>query len=389
MVLPACGGDAGGDSSGSGSGSSEPWKIGGNFMLTGALGPLGQAWEAGVNVAFDEVNADGGVHDRQLELTSLDDENANPAKAAANYKSLATSDKVLAVVGVPNSVTAGAIQPLTEQLKVPVIGTGFGPPYTDYTFSSGLDPYASLLNMIPLIQHLAEAEGLDEPKVATISADTASGQKSTELYKEAAADAGLNNVIDRNDPPTLTQYSTEAAAIMQADPDIVGISEPTAVAVIVVRALRQAGFEGDIVGGYFTASEQTFQQIDDPRFYAYRDFADPSTEVAADLVATADKFGVDAKSFVAGQYFTTGYVIGKMVAAVLDECGESCTPESFTKALTSGAANIDTGGLTGKAGYDGDNHSFLQEVSNYKWDQAAKTSVPFEDLPTSEASYTG
>lgn len=78
----------------------------------------------GVAMAVDEINATGGIGGRKVEIVVIDDA-FSPDKAVRAYQSLASSDRVAAVIG-----TAGSgIFPIMEQLsryKVPMIGTGVG-----------------------------------------------------------------------------------------------------------------------------------------------------------------------------------------------------------------------------------------------------------------------
>src|ERR1700737_3347397 len=73
-------------------------KIGILGSLTGPAAIFGTGNLAGATIAFEEVNAAGGVNGRKLEWISLDDE-SSPPKAIAAYKRLVDQEKVFAIFG--------------------------------------------------------------------------------------------------------------------------------------------------------------------------------------------------------------------------------------------------------------------------------------------------
>ena len=69
-----------------------PIKIGQSTALTGPLGELGSAMHMGAQAAFAGINQRGGVHGRQIELTTFDDGYEVPRAVANVDKLLATPD---------------------------------------------------------------------------------------------------------------------------------------------------------------------------------------------------------------------------------------------------------------------------------------------------------
>ena len=369
--VAACG-SSGGSTGGTAAGGD--YVFGASLPVTGSLSALGLAWQGGLKLAFDEANA-AGVNGHKVVLKVYDDKSEDPAATVSNYRAMVNSDHALAGLGFMSSSANAAVVPTAQQSKMPIIGTGVYAPYTDFMWGSGIDLNGTLLTELPLVQYLAKQKGVTKPRVASINVNTQAGLAASKLWGQKTSDV-LTDVGDRNEPLSFSQYSTEAAQIMTGKPGIIAMALPVATTVIAVRALRQAGFTGPIVDVYYGASETLFQQLDDANFYAYRDYADPSSTAAATLVSAAQTYGVDAKSFAQGGYFTTGYVIGKMVVNVLKACGAACTRETFAAKLASDASHIDTGGLTGQVGFSPDHHAFTHTVLYYAWDPAAKKSVP-------------
>src|ERR1700738_2440928 len=96
-------------------------------VLEGPASALGQGMRAGIQAAFDEVNARGGVHGRKLKLVSRDD-GYEPDRAIAETKKLIDEDKVFALIGPVGTPTSAAAQPIATAAHVPFIGpfTGAG-----------------------------------------------------------------------------------------------------------------------------------------------------------------------------------------------------------------------------------------------------------------------
>jgi ABC-type branched-subunit amino acid transport system substrate-binding protein len=79
-------------------GSATEIVLGQSAITSGPLGVPIKALNSGAQLAFDAVNAQGGVHGRKIRVITLDDELA-PPKAVANYKKLIEEQGVVAMFG--------------------------------------------------------------------------------------------------------------------------------------------------------------------------------------------------------------------------------------------------------------------------------------------------
>ena len=89
--------------------------------LDGPAKALGTGMKAGLEAAFAEVNAAGGVNGRQLKLISRDD-GYNPQKSIEQTKALISEDKVFAIIGPVGTPTAKATVPVVGEAGLPYIG---------------------------------------------------------------------------------------------------------------------------------------------------------------------------------------------------------------------------------------------------------------------------
>ena len=105
---------------GSRDGAANPIKIGMYADLSAGSAQWGTDAQKGGQLKVKEINAAGGVLGRQLELIVYDSQQS-PTEAVRAYTRLAQVDRVVAVNGSLVSNTALAVQPVTEQLRVPVV----------------------------------------------------------------------------------------------------------------------------------------------------------------------------------------------------------------------------------------------------------------------------
>ncbi|GAA5132187.1 ABC transporter substrate-binding protein [Alloalcanivorax gelatiniphagus] len=117
--------------------AAEPVKIGLITALSGQSALAGQAISRGVQLAIDEINANGGVlGGRELVLVRRDDE-SNPAKGVVAARELIHKEKVAVLFGGLDTPVALAIVPLANQAKMPFMDPwAAGTPIT----KNGADP---------------------------------------------------------------------------------------------------------------------------------------------------------------------------------------------------------------------------------------------------------
>jgi ABC-type branched-subunit amino acid transport system substrate-binding protein len=95
--------------------SQAPLRIGMSAPLTGPSQELGIEMKKGVTLAFDEVNAEGGIHGRRVELELRDDQ-YQPASAEAAAKSLLAAEPLNTQARCPTTSTpvVAGDQPVSE-----------------------------------------------------------------------------------------------------------------------------------------------------------------------------------------------------------------------------------------------------------------------------------
>src|SRR5690554_6510739 len=101
-------------------GDGDTVKLGLNYELSGNVSTYGTSLVNGIEFAVKEINADGGVLGKQIELVKVD--NKSSGEEAANVSSrLATRDNVVAILGPATSGNTKSALPPAEENKVPLI----------------------------------------------------------------------------------------------------------------------------------------------------------------------------------------------------------------------------------------------------------------------------
>lgn len=141
-----------------------PIKIGASISLTGVAARFGEMSKMGIDLAVEEINSNGGINGRLVEVVIEDDE-TNPTKALGAMQKLVSIDKVDAIIG---SLFDFVTQPLltkAEELKLPLISpANFRIPgsfdMNEYTFVLYPDFEKSLRAMKYVIESDADIQNL-------------------------------------------------------------------------------------------------------------------------------------------------------------------------------------------------------------------------------------
>lgn len=88
--------------------------------LTGTEATFGLSTNMGIRLAFDEINAAGGIKGKKIKLITLDDQ-GKAEEAAQAVTRLITQDKVVAILGEVASSRSLAAAPIAQQNKIPMI----------------------------------------------------------------------------------------------------------------------------------------------------------------------------------------------------------------------------------------------------------------------------
>jgi branched-chain amino acid transport system substrate-binding protein len=326
LVAGACGDD---DDDGAGTAeetteqgeepSGEPITIGVLTSLSGGpFVPWGLQVRDGMQLAVDEINADGGVDGRPLELEVADDQ-MSPDEGVAGVERL-VEQGVVAIGGVISSDVGLATARVAEASEMPLFLVKAGNEQiltqdSRYTFRTCL-PAAPMVAG-PIAQFV-EQEGLT--RVGAIIADYGWGQAFRAAAEEAfGALDGVELQVEVA-PVRETDFTTYLRNLEALDPELlVATGHPPGSGPITVQS-RDLGLDVQVTGAYAVLPE-VVSAAGDAAVGRYTDFdcADYESEGYQDL---ARRYLESSDNTFMDDDAVAGYGIVTMVAQAVEEVGD-------------------------------------------------------------------
>ncbi len=286
--------------------------------LTGNFAPWGIQVQDGMRLAVDEINADGGVDGRPLELVVADDQ-SNAEEGIRQIERL-IEDGVVAVGGVISSDVGLGTAQVAEESQVPLFLVKAGSQAiltrdSRYTFRTCL-PAAPMVAG-PILQYV-QAQGIT--RVGAIIADYGWGRAiETALQETFATDPSIQLQIEVA-PVGEQDFTTYLRSLAALDPElIVATGHPPGSGAITVQS-NDLGFDVPITGAY-TPLSLVVGGAADAAIGRYADFkcADFESEEYQDLARRY--FELSDNDWMSDDA-VTGYGIVTMVAEAVAEVGD-------------------------------------------------------------------
>ena len=318
-----------------------PILIGQSGGFTGGQADYARDVKMGIEAAFANANAAGGVQGRQIQLVTADDGGKREA-VLTNTKKLVEQDKVLGLIGYTSGAgTEGSLAYITQTklaLLAPATGNmGIRAGFNPYLFHTraGYDD-----EMAKIIGHVA---GLGYSRVAlAYLADV--GPANLKSMQDALAAHRLQPVavvgLDRN----ATDFSPQVQTLMAANAQLVVFISNSKPISLIVSAMRQQGYGGQFATSSFAGARVVadlkqhaaglimIQVLPQP----HRDHLQFQREFHAGL----KRVSPDAEP---NYTMLEGYVAGHVMVEALRRAGPGVTRGQLVSALES-IGELDMGG---------------------------------------------
>jgi branched-chain amino acid transport system substrate-binding protein len=188
----------------------EPIRIGAIFSVTGPASFLGEPERNTAKMLEEDLNRDGGLLSRKVEVIVYDDE-SDATKAVTAVDRLLKRDRVVAIVGPSTSGSTLAIVPKVEEAKVPLLSCAAArkivEPARHWVFKVAA---SDILAVKKIFQDLKQ-RGL--MKIAILTASDAYGAGGREDIKELAPQMGFSLVADEVFGPKDTDMTAQLTRI--------------------------------------------------------------------------------------------------------------------------------------------------------------------------------
>lgn len=262
VLLSACSAAPGGKGAVAGGGNKQEGdtiKIGVNLELSGGVAAYGNAEKNGVELAVEQINADGGILGKKVKLVVKDNKSDNN-EAATVAANLVTNDKVVAVVGPATSGAMKTVIPNMTKAKVPVITpsatddsvTLQGKKVQDYVFRSCFqDSFQGII----LAKYATE--NLKADKVAILadnSSDYAIG-----LTKAFKSEYKGDIVFEENFTQDDKDFQAILTKLKGKDFDAIYVPGYYTQAGLIIKQARELGIDKPIIGADGFGDEKMVQ----------------------------------------------------------------------------------------------------------------------------------
>ena len=232
--------------------------LGQSAALSGAAAQLGIQFQQGARLWFEQVNAQGGVAGRQIELRALDD-GYEPDRCVENTQKL-LGDDVFALFGYIGTPTCQAALPLVSKAQIPFIAPFTGARILrEPTLKNVFHLRASYNDEIELMVRQLTHLGLQ--KIAVFHQNDAYGQSGLEGVTQALAARQLKPVAQATVERNSQDVGAAVKSLLAAAPDaIIQISVYKSSAAF-IRAARKAGYGGSFYNLSFVGTQALADEL--------------------------------------------------------------------------------------------------------------------------------
>jgi branched-chain amino acid transport system substrate-binding protein len=194
--------------------AAEPIRIGAIFSVTGPASFLGEPERNTAKMLEEDLNRDGGLLGRKVEVIVYDDE-SDATKAVTAVDRLVKRDRVAAIVGPTTSGSTLAIIPKAEEAKIPLLSCAAArkivEPARHWVFKVAA---SDILAARKIFQDLKQ-RGL--ARIAILTASDAYGAGGREDIRELAPQMGIVLVADEVFDPKDTDMTAQLTRIKGTD----------------------------------------------------------------------------------------------------------------------------------------------------------------------------
>lgn len=347
---------------GCGAGSSNTIKIGGDLELTGNNASYGTSTANGAQLAFDEINAAGGIDGKKIEFVKADNK-SEPAEAANAITKLATSDKVAVVLGACTSSNTMAMTQIADDQKVPLVSSFSTNPKVTVSEDGQVNPYVYRACFIDPFQGTVmgnfATNTLKVKKVAVYIDNSSDYSKGLAHFFEESFTKNGGQIVDEEAYLQKdSDFKATLTKIAASNPDMIYVPGYYEEVGKIIKQARDLGITVPITGGDGWDSSKLVDiagpdALNNTYFTNHYSVQNKTPEADKFIKAYKDKYGQDPDAAA-----VLGYDAATMIVDAIKRAG-SAEPEKINTAL---AATKDLQLVSGKITIDKDHNPVKQAV---------------------------
>lgn len=325
--------------------SDERILFGQSAAFSGPARELGKNMRIGIEAAFQEANARGGIHGRQLILLSLDDA-YEPEAAIANTRRLIEQDGIFALIGAVGTPTSLSATPVAAAAGVPYIA-----PFTGAAFLRE-NRWQNVINLRASYNQETEAmvarltTDLGIKRIAVMYQDDSFGRAGYRGVRQALERRGMEPVAIGVYPRNTTAIKTGLLNLRSANPDaviLIGAYQPVAT---LIAWARYTGLDPVFMTISFVGSNALAEELGrgGAGVFVTQVVPFPTNDIPRVGIAYRRALAAHAPEATPGFVSYEGYLAGRLAIAALERCGREVDRAGFLKSLR-GAGTIDLDGF--------------------------------------------
>ncbi|MDB5876547.1 MAG: hypothetical protein JWQ07_5989 [Ramlibacter sp.] len=229
---------------------SNPLKIGLLLSLSGPAAAFGIPERDAVQILVDDINKNGGVSGRKIELSIYDD-TTNPTEAARGATKLIRDDAVVAIIGASTGSGSLAASPIAARERIPMLLPNATISVTARESAQFPFVFRTMTNdLVNTKKQFDVAIAGGAKKLAIFYQEDAYGKDSADYVKKLAEDAKITITGTASAPLKAIEVTAQATKLRSdgADAVLMHVTAP-ALGAAFVRASQQVGLNVPIWGG--------------------------------------------------------------------------------------------------------------------------------------------
>jgi branched-chain amino acid transport system substrate-binding protein len=328
---------------------------------------------------LDHVNQKGGVNGKQIRLIVQDD-GAEPSRAAANAKKLLTQDNVVMLINTSLSSTYAPMIAEAKKANVPLYFGGSVCPKETYppadpmlfcssAFGANLDSQGAL--------GFVKAQAREPVRIGFAAMAIPIARAEIDYAEGLSKTMGMTPVEKQISPPPAPDYTPFATKLKDANPNWVFSWSPWVSQVRTFEAMRRLGWNGRYLTWAHLNAENELTRIKDGEFYVIgtNAFFQDDLPVHAEIRAVTHRANLSYPV----TYLTEGFIAGMVIEATLKNTPWPPTPQKVLASMNK--LKVDLKGLRGgPLEWTQENHFRTKQYYRvWHWDTAKNSVVRVQD----------
>jgi branched-chain amino acid transport system substrate-binding protein len=302
-----------------------PLKIGMSLPLTGPVADVSKSGYEGYRLWASQVNANGGLLGRKVQLKVLDD-GFEPNQSASNYTRLISQQKVDLLLGTFSSLLNAPDSAIAARQGMLYVEPSGGAPtlftrgFTNLFFAQ---PGTSTTLPDQFVAYMTSLPAGQRPKTAAyVTQDDPSAGPAVAAFTKQLEGMGVKTLYNQTYDPSMSNFDPIASAIAQKSPELVIQGAVAGDGAQFVRSLQKVSFSPKVLFQTNAPGDETYANAIGGKADAEGVFTalawSPQAKYAgnAEFVAAYTKAFGHAPSEDAANSYTAGQVLAAAVKAV-------------------------------------------------------------------------